>query len=230
MFRLLPAGSGGAGTAGRGNRMAARAAATLCSLVRFLPAAVPSAARPAAAPLEIRNHRRAGQRDWSGLSREEGAGPARTTGQGSRGRGRSGGASAPAGMVGPGGVRATGEPSLAAARASQVSATAPVAAPTRVGTTYPAVASGLVRAAAKPRAAKTASPARPKASRRTAIIPTTAAYRARITRMPPSSAVLSLVPNAEMAKSLTCGGVRSMAAWPTESTGELCGTPRPAAN
>ena len=67
MFRLLPVGSGGAGTAGRGKRIAARVAAMLCSLVRFLPATVPNAATAAAAPLEIRNGRRAGQRDgaWS---------------------------------------------------------------------------------------------------------------------------------------------------------------------
>ena len=107
---------------------------------------------------------------------------------------------------------------------------APAAAPTTVGTTYPAVAVGLVRAAARPMKAKIASPHMPKASRRTASMPTRAAYRARITRMPPSSAVLSSAPNSEMAKSLTAGGVRSMAAWPTASTGELCGTPRPEAN
>ena len=119
---------------------------------------------------------------------------------------------------------------MAAARASKVSATAPAAVPTRVGTTYPAVAVGLVRAAARPREEKIASPHIPKASRRTASIPTTAAYRARITRMPPSSTVLSWAPNVEMAKSLTGGGMRSMAACPTASTGELCGTPRPEAN
>ena len=100
-----------------------------------------------------------------------------------------------------------GEPSRAAARASKVSATAPAVAPTRVGTTYPAVAVGLVRAATRPMEAKIESPNRPKARRRTASIPTTAAYRARTTRMPPSSTVLSSAPNSEMAKSLTCGGV-----------------------
>src|SRR6202167_1466641 len=142
MFRLLPAGGGGAGTAGRGNRMAVRAAATLCSSIRFLPAAVPSAATAAAAPLEIRNRRRAGQRDdlrSSGLSRKvkEYAGPARTVGLAtsagrsgtSEGAGRSGGASAPlaAAVL----ARAAGgEPSPAAARASKGSAIAPAAAPT----------------------------------------------------------------------------------------------------
>ncbi len=73
MFRLVPAGSGGAGTAGRGNRIAVRAAATLCSSIRFLPATVPSAATAAAAPLDSRNRRRAGQADgaWSsGLGRK----------------------------------------------------------------------------------------------------------------------------------------------------------------
>ena len=52
-------------------------------------------------------------------------------------------------------------------------------------------------------------------------MPTTAAYTASTTRMPPSSTVLSAVPNVEMAKFLTGSGVRSMAAWPTASTGEL---------
>src|SRR6201994_1331420 len=79
-------------------------------------------------------------------------------------------------------------------------------------------------------AANTASPARPNASRRIASIPTAAAYRARMIRMPVSSAVLSLAPKVAMAKSLTRAGVRSMAAWPTASTGELGGTPRPDAN
>ena len=78
--------------------------------------------------------------------------------------------------------------------------------------------------------AKSPSPHMPNASRRTARIPTTAAYRASTTRMPPSSTVLSWAPNAEMAKFLTGGGVRSMAAWPTASTGELCGTVSPAAS
>src|ERR1700755_718854 len=79
-------------------------------------------------------------------------------------------------------------------------------------------------------AANTASPARPNASRRIASIPTSAAYKARMMRMPVSSAVLSLAPKVAMAKSLTRAGVRSMAAWPTASTGELWGTPRPDAN
>ena len=47
---------------------------------------------------------------------------------------------------------------------------------------------------------------------------------------PASSAFLSLAPNVEMAKSLTGSGVRSMAACPTATTGELCGTVRPAAS
>src|SRR5262245_32098625 len=78
--------------------------------------------------------------------------------------------------------------------------------------------------------ANSASPHMPNASRRSASIPTTAAYPASTTRMPPSSTVLSALPNAEMAKFLTGGGVRSMAAWPTASTGEPCGAVRPAAS
>src|SRR5580698_4994963 len=97
MFRLLPAGSGGAGTAGGGNRMADRAAATLCSSVRFLPATVPSAAAVAATPLATRNRRRAGQGDGArssgGKYVNEYAGPARTGGAGRSGATRrSGGA------------------------------------------------------------------------------------------------------------------------------------------
>src|SRR5579859_5403513 len=76
--------------------------------------------------------------------------------------------------------------------------------------------------------ANTPRPASPRAIRRTARIPITAANPARTTRMPTTSAVLSLVPNVEMAKSLTGSGVRSMAAWPTARTGEACATVRPA--
>src|ERR1039458_5385173 len=84
----------------------------------------------------------------------------------SPGAGRSGGASASGGALRPGRMtrvpkarapreadppRGPGRPgaelSPAAARASQISANAPAAAPTRVGTTYPAVAVGLVTAA-----------------------------------------------------------------------------------
>ena len=64
------------------------------------------------------------------------------------------------------------------------------------------VESGLVTAAARPIRANSASPHMPNASRRTASIPTTAAYRAGPTRMPPSRTVLSLLANVEMAKVL----------------------------
>ena len=117
---------------------------------------------------------------------------------------------------------------MRAARTSLVSAKAPAAAPARVGMTYSGVASGLVRAAARPMLANTASPARPRPSRRTASIPITAANTASTIRMPVSSAVLSSAPNVEMAKSLTAGGVRSMDAWPTAITGELSGLVSPA--
>ena len=112
---------------------------------------------------------------------------------------------------------------MRAARTSLVSAKAPAAAPARVGITYSGVASGLVRAAARPMLANTASPARPRSSRRTASIPITAANTVSTIRMPVSSAVLSSAPNVEMAKSLTAGGVRSMDAWPTAITGNSPG-------
>ena len=53
--------------------------------------------------------------------------------------------------------------SLVAARVSRASANAPAAAPARVGTTYSGVELGLVRAAARPRKAKSASPHMPNA-------------------------------------------------------------------
>ena len=62
IFRSLPAGSGGAGTAGRGNRRAARARVTLRRVVSSRPATVPAAAAAAAIPLVTRNRRRAGPR------------------------------------------------------------------------------------------------------------------------------------------------------------------------
>src|SRR5487761_557629 len=48
--------------------------------------------------------------------------------------------------------------------------------------------------------------------------------------MPASRAVLSLAPNVEMAKSLTAGGVRPMAASPTAKIGALPSAPRLAAS
>ena len=63
MSRLLPAGSGGAETAGRGNRKAARAWLTLRRVISSRPASVPAAAAAAAIPLATRNRRRSGQRD-----------------------------------------------------------------------------------------------------------------------------------------------------------------------
>src|ERR1700722_9365958 len=45
---------------------------------------------------------------------------------------------------------------------------------------------------------------------------------------PPSSTVLSAVPNVEVAQSLTASGVRSIAAPPTATTGDAAGTVNPA--
>src|SRR5215469_13287651 len=61
-----------------------------------------------------------------------------------------------------------------------------------------------------------------------AATPISAANTASTTRMPATRTVLSLAPNAEMAKFFTGAGVASMAAPPTATTGEPCGPVIPA--
>jgi hypothetical protein len=61
-----------------------------------------------------------------------------------------------------------------------------------------------------------------------AATPIAAANTASKTRIPVTSAVLSLDPNVEIAKFFSGGGVRSMAALPTATTGEPCGPMIPA--
>src|SRR5215469_1322671 len=61
-----------------------------------------------------------------------------------------------------------------------------------------------------------------------AATPISAANTASTTRMPATRTVLSLAPNAEMAKFLTGAGVASMAAPPTATTGEPTGPVIPA--
>ena len=106
----------------------------------------------------------------------------------------------------------------------------PAAAPARTGTASTRLALGRLSAASRPTAVNTTSPARPKRSRRTAATPIRAANTASTTRMPATSTVLSLEPNAEMAKFFAGGGVKSMAAPPTATTGEPCGPVIPAAS
>ena len=115
-----------------------------------------------------------------------------------------------------------------AAITSRYSANAPAAAPTTVGNAHPAVAFGLVSAAARPMTAKIASPKNPYDSRRIATTPTTIAYRKTTTTTPVSSAFLSLLPNVEIAQFLTGSGVRLIATCPTAITGEAFGIDTPA--
>ena len=68
MCRSLPAGSGGAATAGRGNRSAARAMVTLRLVASSRPATAPTTATVAAIPLLTRNRRRAGPLGGPGSS------------------------------------------------------------------------------------------------------------------------------------------------------------------
>ncbi len=75
-------------------------------------------------------------------------------------------------------------------------------------------------AASAPTSPKTAIPTIPRGSRRSATTPTVTAYPARITPIPTSRAILSAVPNHEIARSLTGGGTRSMTRSPTSRIGE----------
>ena len=214
MCRSLPGGSGGAATAGCGKRSAARAALTLCRVISSRPTSALAPAATTATPLVARNRRRSGHREGpgsSGLGRKVNEDSAAAAAVPASGAGKSGGLS-PTGTPGPEPGRPGGAlspesalpgralspaPALRgrtvnprAERTRRVSAKAPTAAPTSVGITYSAVAVGLVSAAARPMPAKMARPRRPRASRRTARIPITAANAARTTRMPGQQRVL----------------------------------------
>ena len=115
---------------------------------------------------------------------------------------------------------------------------AAAAAPASVGSTSAGEESGRVVTAIRPMTAKTASPAMPRQSRRTAASPIHAAKIASTTRMPLTRTGLSLEPNAVIAKFLTPGGVKSIDMLPTATTGEptepvipatSCATPTAAA-
>ncbi len=79
---------------------------------------------------------------------------------------------------------------------------------------------GLVREATSPIAPKITSPPTPTRGRRKDMIPSTTATIARIAPMPISKAALSCEPNVSIAKDLSHGGARSIAALPTAITGE----------
>ena len=87
---------------------------------------------------------------------------------------------------------------------------------------------GRSSAAAIPIAVKPTRPSSPYQSLRTASAPTIAANTASTARIPVTRTTLSLAPKAEIAKSFTGGGVRSIEASPTATTGELSGATTPA--
>src|SRR5579875_2567497 len=109
MPRLLPGGSGGAGTAGAGKRIAARAVLTLSRVISSRPASAPAAAPASATPLATRNRRLPGHGDGSGswgLGRKVKEEP---------GAGRSGGASRLVASPGVPSARAAGRGTASAA-------------------------------------------------------------------------------------------------------------------
>src|SRR5580693_10300603 len=255
--KLTPAGSGGAVTVARGNRTADRAMLTLRRVASCLPPISPMAAAATEAPAVSRNARLAGVAGRAG-SRSAGTlapgGSGAVTSPGSprcpgspaspgvsgKSGARSSPPSGPPNTIGGSSPEADVAPGLPAAPAalpratrraaitSRYSANAPAAAPTTVGNAHPAVAFGLVSAAARPMAAKIASPKNPYDSRRIATMPTTIAYRKTTTTTPVSSAFLSLLPNVEIAQFLTGSGVRLIATCPTAITGEAFGIDTPA--
>ena len=261
MGRLTPAGSGGAGSAARGNRTADRAAFTLRRVASCLPPISPMAATATETPAVSRNARRAGAP--GGLAGTRSAGTLAPGGSGAAtspgspaapgSSGRSGarsslpapplapaeslsrppnsiGGSPPEAHEVPGAPGALPKATRRAAITSRYSTNAPASAPPSVGSAQPAAACGLVSAAAMPITAKIASPTNPADSRRIATTPTTMAYRNTTTNTPVSSTFLSLLPNVDVAQSLTGSGVRLIASCPTAITGDAAGIDSPASS
>ena len=135
-------------------------------------------------------------------------------------------ASSPDGAVPVRGV--IGAAAGGAARTSSTRAMAAAAPPTSDGSTKLADAFGRDSAADAPMAVNTARPTIPYQSLRMASTPTTAANTASTARMPVTRTSLSFEPNAEIAKFFTGGGVRSIDASPTATTGEPSGATIPA--
>src|SRR5262249_32420382 len=157
-------------------------------------------------------------------------------GGGGRGEARVAGsapAGAPPARSPPGGAESSprawrAAASAFAARTSRVRVSSPAAAPASEGRTSTGCAVGRLSAAARPIPGETARPATPQLDRRKAATPITPANTAGSTRIPVTSAVLSLDPNVEIAKFFSAGGARSIAALPTATTGEPCGPVIPA--
>ena len=111
-----------------------------------------------------------------------------------------------------------------AERTSQASAATPVTAAARLGRRSAAPAVGRVSAAPAAIATRTTSRPAPRANRRRASRPATAASSSTPASTDPTRTVLSLVPKWAMAHSLSGVGVRSMTVEPTASTGEAAGS------
>src|SRR6516162_9204071 len=105
---------------------------------------------------------------------------------------------------------------------------AAAAPPASVASAYAGPAVGRVSAAVMPIAVKPTRPRMPYQSLRLASTPTIAANTASAARIPVTRTTLSLAPKAEIAKFFTGGGVRSIEASPTATTGELSGATTPA--
>ena len=232
IFRSLPAGSGGAGWAGTGIRSEAWARETLeCSASRRPPrpatVAVPATTTPVFRKLR-RSGPAGGRQRSTQVDEPDGVAGARGPGDdGGRLSGlRSCGPSSPDRAVPVRGL--IGSAAGGAARTSSTSATAAAAPPTSDGSTKLAEAVGRDSAAVVPIAVNTARPAIPYQILRMASRPTIAANTASTARMPVTRTSLSFEPKAEIAKFFTGGGVRSIEASPTATTGEPSGATIPA--
>ena len=239
MCRSAPLGSGGARWIGGGSLMAARARDTLPRSARTRPTrplapAAATATEPVTRNCRRRRRRRACRAGQPGARRRRrragrraAVAPRTRPGPLCRALPRR---EPPAGPATPR-RRSAGESpaSSCAARTSRHMANSPAAPPTSEGSTSAALRGGAGQrgdeadrgehAQARPRRSGTGAPP---------AMPITAANTASSTRIPVTSAVLSFEPNVEIAKSFTGGGVRSMLAWPTATTGEPTEPVRPA--
>src|SRR3984885_8334523 len=225
--RSLPTGSGGAGWDGAGIRSDFCAWVTAERSPSMRPPRYVTAAVPAATPLATRKLRRCGAGVTGAAGLAGGPGWYRRCAAG----GELGSGVPDCGVPGcgvpdsgvPGGGTDSG--TLRTSRQSDGAAAAP---PTSVAAAQLGEAVGRVSAAASPITVNAASPSIPFRSRRTAHLPMSAANNASTTRMPATRTVLSLLPKELIAKFFTGGGVESIDASPTATTGELAGATTPA--
>ena len=235
--RSLPTGSGGAGWDGAGIRSAFCAWVTAERSPSMRPPRYVTAAVPAATPLATRKLRRCGAGVAGAAGLAGGPGWYRrcavggVPGDGELGSGVPGcgvpGRGVPGCEVPDSGVPGSGTGS-GTLRTSRQSVRAAAAPPTSVAAAQLGAAVGRVSAAASPITVNAARPSIPFRSRRTAHLPMSAANSASTTRMPATRTVLSLLPKELIAKFFTGGGVESIDASPTATTGELAGATTPA--